>query len=141
MANGPDVNVFSELASDALNLEYSGQTVAAGALYDLIRQQYANSENADLAAQAKETLANSDKRLGLLGKPFAVTGTTMSGEPLDTASLEGKVVLVDFWATWCGPCRAEFPNMKEAYAKYKDKGFEIIGVNLDDTKQQAAAYL
>ena len=44
---------------------------------------------------------------------------------------KGKIVLVDFWASWCGPCRVEMPNVKDAYAKYKDKGFEIVGVSLD----------
>ena len=44
---------------------------------------------------------------------------------------KGKVVLVDFWASWCGPCRREMPNLVEAYAKYKGKGFEIVGVSLD----------
>ncbi len=44
---------------------------------------------------------------------------------------KGKIVLVDFWASWCGPCRVEMPNVKEAYAKYKNKGFEIVGVSLD----------
>ena len=44
---------------------------------------------------------------------------------------KGKLVLVDFWASWCGPCRVEMPNVKEAYAKYKNKGFEIVGVSLD----------
>ena len=44
---------------------------------------------------------------------------------------KGKVVLVDFWASWCGPCRREMPNLVEAYAKYKGKNFEIVGVSLD----------
>ena len=44
---------------------------------------------------------------------------------------KGQIVLVDFWASWCGPCRVEMPNVKEAYAKFKDKGFEIVGVSLD----------
>lgn len=46
---------------------------------------------------------------------------------------KGKVVLVDFWASWCGPCRREMPNLVEAYAKYKDKNFEIVGVSLDQS--------
>ena len=48
---------------------------------------------------------------------------------------EGKYVLVDFWASWCGPCRAEMPNVLEAYNKYHDKGFEVIGVSFDNKKE------
>ena len=46
---------------------------------------------------------------------------------------KGKLVLVDFWASWCPPCRAEMPNLKKIYEKYKDQGFEIVGVSLDRT--------
>ncbi|WP_153797143.1 TlpA family protein disulfide reductase [Foetidibacter luteolus] len=47
------------------------------------------------------------------------------------SSLKGKVVLIDFWASWCGPCRRSVPGLKTIYKKYKDKGFEIYGVSLD----------
>ena len=49
---------------------------------------------------------------------------------------ENKVTLIDFWASWCGPCRAEMPNVKAAYNAYKKKGFGIIGVSLDDNKEK-----
>jgi peroxiredoxin len=55
----------------------------------------------------------------------------LAGKPLSVANHKGKVVLVDFWATWCGPCVAELPNVLKAYEKHHDKGFEIIGISLD----------
>lgn len=56
------------------------------------------------------------------------------GELLALSSLKGQYVLIDFWASWCGPCRRENPNVKRVYSKYHDKGFEIYGVSLDKTK-------
>jgi peroxiredoxin len=55
----------------------------------------------------------------------------VDGSILKLSDLRGKVVLIDFWASWCGPCRAEFPNVKNLYARFKSKGFEIYGVSLD----------
>jgi peroxiredoxin len=53
------------------------------------------------------------------------------GKPVSLSSLKGKYVLIDFWASWCGPCRAENPNVVKAFNKYKDKGFHVLGVSLD----------
>lgn len=63
-----------------------------------------------------------------------LTLTTPTGETVALSSLRGKYVLLDFWASWCGPCRAENPNVVAAYKKYKDKGFTIYGVSLDHDK-------
>ena len=94
-----------------------------------------------------ETLPNSDYYLQLkeqvdelrklaIGSPAPdINLPTPDGNTLALTSLKGKVVLVDFWASWCKPCRAENPNVKKAYNKYKDKGFEILGVSLDKQKK------
>jgi thiol-disulfide isomerase/thioredoxin len=70
---------------------------------------------------------------GAIGQPCELSFTdAISGKPISMADLKGKIVVLDFWATWCGPCVAEMPKMKELYAEYKDKGVEFIGISLDN---------
>ncbi len=72
-----------------------------------------------------------------IGKPFELEfSDAVKGSTVSVKSLKGKVVVVDFWATWCGPCVAEMPKMKEIYAQYHDKGVEFIGVSLDQPKDK-----
>jgi peroxiredoxin len=64
----------------------------------------------------------------------------ITGKPLSLADYKGKVVLIDFWATWCRPCVAELPNVQKAYDKYHPKGFEIVGVSLDEDKAKLESF-
>lgn len=65
----------------------------------------------------------------------------LGGEQISLANLKGKVVLIDFWATWCGPCRSVMPDLVETYKEYHDKGFEIIGISLDKDQSQLENYM
>ncbi|MES2456704.1 MAG: TlpA disulfide reductase family protein [Bacteroidota bacterium] len=73
-------------------------------------------------------------KLIAIGKAVDFTQTDDKGNPFKLSSYRGKYVLVDFWASWCVPCRAENPNLLKAYKQLKDKGFEIVGISLDETK-------
>ncbi len=67
--------------------------------------------------------------------------TSLSGEQVNLVDLKGKVILIDFWATWCGPCRRVMPDLVETYKQYHDQGFEIIGISLDKDKSQLEKYM
>ena len=72
------------------------------------------------------------KTIGIGKKAPGFTQNDPDGNPVSLSDFQGKYVLLDFWASWCGPCRQENPNLVKAYAAYKDKGFEILGVSLDN---------
>jgi len=73
-------------------------------------------------------------------QPLDLKFKAVDGTDVDLAKLRGKVVLVDFWATWCGPCRMEVPNVVAAYNELHKAGFEIVGISLDQSKQNLLAY-
>ncbi len=78
---------------------------------------------------------------GFLAPDFALE--TLDGEEITLSDLRGKVVLLNFWATWCPPCRSEMPSFQEAYAKYEEEGFVIVAVNatLQDSPKDVADFV
>jgi thiol-disulfide isomerase/thioredoxin len=133
-----------DLAKEAIvsvqSLERMGTTDAAVAAYRELGAILAKSKDPQIAAQAG-MFDGIVRRLTLPGKPIEISGHLVDGTPANPAALKGKVVLVDFWATWCGPCRAELPNVLANYEKYHGRGFEVVGVSCDQDKDALVKFI
>ena len=108
------------------------QRLIQGGRYDIARTvcqlAIANRSDPAIKAHFEKRLA----RVDMIGKPAPdIEGKDVDGKPVRLADLKGKVVLVEFWATWCPPCVASLPTLRHLARDYKDRGFAILGVNLD----------
>ena len=91
------------------------------------------SQEIKFSLSQKEAL---NKVLGDINKAPDFTLTAMNDSVYTLSKLEGKVVLINFWATWCGPCRMEIPEFNEMHKSYHEKGLEILGISVSDNKKQ-----
>lgn len=96
--------------------------------------------NATNATETKLTTNTNSSSSNKKAPPdFSVT--SLSGENISLSKLKGKVVLIDFWATWCGPCRQEMPAVKQIWEKHKNNNFTIIGISLDMDREPLDNYI
>jgi thiol-disulfide isomerase/thioredoxin len=123
----------------AQNLEFRAPALAAEA-YTSFGKALASAADKKVAEFGR-MLEGAGRRLNLPGKEFEIEGKTLDGKAINLKSYRGKVVLVDFWATWCLPCRAELPNIKKMYDTYRDKGFDVLGVSVDNKDEALAKFL
>ena len=100
------------------------------------------SESTSPFAKQQQKMAQDQAKLAALeNQPLVIQGKNLDGRAFSSSEYRGKVVLVDFWATWCGPCKAELPRIKEVYRQNHDKGFEIIGVSCDTDGDKLKEFL
>ena len=124
----------------AEGLEISGDKKMATEAY-LKFADILSKKKDPLASELSKLMAGAARRLNLVGNPIQVVGTTTDGKPLDWKKYRGRVVLVDFWATWCGPCLHELPNIRKMHDAYADKGFEVVGISMDEDRERLKLFL
>jgi thiol-disulfide isomerase/thioredoxin len=121
---------------------YGNATPALGdRMITIVTDDMKNDVAEERLAEHKAEVAAAQKIQSLEGKPLVISGTTPDGSTFSTADYKGKVILVDFWATWCGPCLAELPRVKKMYADYHGKGLEVLGVSNDFAAEDLSKFL
>ena len=103
---------------------------------EAILRDLADNKDQRIAADAQQQLTTMQLQKKLAKEPLDLKFKAVDGAEIDLAKLRGKVVLLDFWAVWCGPCRMEIPNVVATYNQLHKDGFEIVGISLDRDKEQ-----
>ncbi len=141
LSSGPVGPTEAELAlSTSQALERSGHKDLAIAANRDFAKLFAKSEVKQIARFAKR-LEGTARRLGLPGNVMPLEGSRLDGQPLQWDKYRGKVVLVSFWATWCGPCRQEIKSIRKNYEAYHDRGFEVVAISVDEDRKELEEFV
>lgn len=136
-AKGPDADldlIIHGIVSPYIEAsQASGQREEAKAFLTRVKKDLASHPQGVQVAQFLDQLGG-ELFLPGRGDAMPIAFTDLKGDAIDLAKMKDKVVLVDFWATWCGPCVAEMPNVIATYGKFHDRGFEVVGISLDEDK-------
>ncbi len=138
----PSTQTLEGIARSLANMEYSGAIESSRALAEFVGSQLVNYPENAAGKAAKTWINDHQTRMAMLGQPIELMNVIdFDDKEFDLAEYKGKVVLVDFWASWCMPCIKEIPQMREAYENFQKDGLEIIGINMDDNLEAAKKFL
>jgi Thiol-disulfide isomerase and thioredoxins len=132
-SNGKFVQSYYNLGYALIKVGKNEEGVAA------LKTYLEKSPDAVEAEAVKAVIANPKLASERFALPFKVMSAT--GDELSLDKFKGKIVLLDFWASWCGPCRAEMPTVKKIWSKYQKENFVLIGINLDDNRKAFDQYV
>ncbi len=124
----------------AFYLEQQPRKAPARDFYAMLDKRLEDDQREEMQA-IRYTLKANMRRLELLGNKFEIEATAIDGKKIKTDDFAGKYVIVDFFATWCAPCIAEVPRLQNHYSKYREKGLEVIAINLDDEREALDKFL
>jgi thiol-disulfide isomerase/thioredoxin len=122
-------------------LESTGRIDLARKVYDALVGLGGRIGKPEVAEMIQKDYDTAMRRFGWLDENVEISGTHFNGKPFKLDDYRGKVLLVDFWATWCPPCMKELPNLLETHKEFADSGFEVVGIALDDDRDTLKEFL
>ncbi len=138
----PTAQTLEQMSSSIANFEYSGLVELSRQLSEFVKEKMQDLDSSASSVATAKIIADHEARLDLIGKPLSLDGVVdFDGQPINWQDYEGKVVLVDFWATWCVPCLRELPNIRDVYEQYSEDGFTVIGINMDESTEEANNFI